>query len=358
MSTAILRVRSPIHVGGVDGLVTIEDFVHVGDRLHRISALALEAWLRENNLVSAYLAANESSSGVPFSLADFLCGAGVDVAGVLPLVTAYEVSARAGAPMGEVRPFLRDPSGLPYLPGSTIKGALRTGMLAEELRSNGALRRVLAHAAGQSRSSSRNAAREVERGAFARARYSRHAGTTQQLDLWRFVLVGDSPPIRAQDVAVLAVQVWNLRRDGSPYIKLSVYAECLLPGVEVRFPLRLDEPGLRAANLQGAKLAPEGIVGSAARWARSVWEDEAATLEGLGLTTRLAPFYGETPAGIRLGWGCGWHSLGVGRLVPDDLQRRLASRSAEGLPFPKTRKIAMVAPIGSMPLGWADLALT
>ena len=357
MSTGTICVRSPIHVGGSEGSVSAEEFAHLGERLYRISTLALETWLRDNNLVTAYLSAIESSVGTPFSLVDFLRTVGADVSDVLK-VAAYAIASPAGAAVAHLRPFCRDPDGLAYLPGSSIKGALRTGVLAQELQSRQELRRVLVHGAEHARGGSRTASREAERVAFARARYPGHLRTTpQNQDLWRFVRVGDSEPLRPEDVALLEVQVWNLRRDGSSYVKQRVYAECLLPGVEVRFPFRIDVGGVWAADIRGGWTTPAGIMSAAARWAQSVWRDEAAAMEGLGLTDTLASFYRGAPAGIRLGWGSGWHSLGVGRLLPENLQRQLASRSAEGLPFPKSRKVVVVGSIESMPLGWGDLAL-
>lgn len=358
MSSGRLRVRSPIHVGGAEGPVDAPELARLGGRLYRISTLALEEWLRKHSLVLAYLRACEASVGAPFSLLNFLRAQGADPSEVLPGIAAYEVACPPDASIPHLRPFCRDPEGLPYLPGSTIKGALRTAALADQVLSNEAVRRELVHSAEQARPSSRTAGQAAEREAFSRARYAAAGATPQQRDLWRFVHVGDSAPLKPEDVGVAAIQIWNLRQDGSPYIKLSVYAECLLPGAEVLFPLRVDERGLRDARAEDVWVTPEGILNAAARWAKMVWEDEAAALGRLGLPRQLGEFYRGSPAGVRLGWGSGWHSLGLGRLLPEAVQRQLAPRPAAGLPFPKTRRVAELGSEGPMPLGWGELELT
>ena len=358
MSLVTLKVRSPIHVGGPEGAVDTAELAVVGDQAYRVSTVGLEDWLHDHGLVPAYLRASEEAVGRPFSLPGFLRAQGMVPSEVLPTVAEYAVAVPADANIAHVRTFCRHPDGSPYLPGTTIKGAFRTAALARQLSAEAPLGEALVRAASQARPSDRWAARDVEREAFSRLRFPDHLRVTPlHRDLWRFVRVRDSVPIKPEHVAIMEVVVWSRRRDGTPYEKASLYAECLVPGTEVRFGLDVDQEALQRCRAAFSWATPEGLLDAAAEWARTVWAGETESLASLGHAAHLAGFYADTPAGIRLGWGSGWHSLGVGRLLPTGLQRRLAPRDQEGQPFPKTRKTAVIAVGNLLPLGWGDLSV-
>lgn len=352
MSLWCLRARSPLHVGAAGDVVDATEFARVGDRLHRLSLPAVEDMLRRRGLVAAYLRAVADASGPPFSVSRFLQAQGLQH--LLPELVAYAVDCPAEHPVASLRAFCRDPGGAPYIPGSTIKGALRTAVLADAVAGDPSLQAALESAATDARPSDRWAAQRLEGRTFQTARYpAGHRATDVHRDLWRFVTVGDSEPLDPEDVAVAEVQVWNLRADGSPYVKARLYVECLRPGAEARFGLRVDRPALAAAGAGGG-LSEEGLVAAARAWAARVWEGERPVWSGLPAEVR--DFYSQAPAGLRVAWGSGWQALGVGRLLPEPLQRHVAPRVREGLPYPKTRKLALLGDHGPLPLGWADLA--
>ncbi len=153
-------------------------------------------------------------------------------------ITRYTVSAAdaltAEGPLREIVAFQRDPQGRAYIPGSGVKGALRTAYLVGQILKEGA----------------------AQSGAFSEARYLNRLAYNERRredavnDLFRGVRVADSAPL-PDEAMILAGKV-DVTPDGAAH-SINLCRECLRPGEEVRFSLTLDQ-----SLLQG-RITAEGL---------------------------------------------------------------------------------------------------
>ncbi|HOV07184.1 MAG TPA: type III-A CRISPR-associated RAMP protein Csm5 [Anaerolineaceae bacterium] len=267
-----------------------------------------------------------------------------------------------------VQACIKDVYDRPYIPGSSLKGALRTALAWagwEEV--NPPLDRA---ALGRSRAW---AAQPLERKFF---------GGNPNEDLMRAVQVGDlmGPQNAGEGLILINAQVLTRRNAGSP-----VELEALRPNIEFHGEIHIDdslfssmaEPRLRFSNRRHwlDELLPRAQKHSLERAARLAdWFDQMEGCE------RIAGFYhqiAELPvakdwAVLQLGWGTGWDGMTFGtRLQGDkrlfeqivsDYRMVKTGRSAPrrvGDPFPRSKRVAMTVKQGieqpTAPLGWVKL---
>jgi CRISPR-associated protein Csm5 len=273
---------------------------------------------------------------------------------------------RSNAVGAQLKEQIKDPYDQPYLPGSSLKGALRTA--------------VAWHAWGERKLQPET--RQLGRSKKWAGQDYEHQllGKNPNHDLLRALHVSDSKPLTADQLMVINVRVLNRggKMDGAP-----VEMEAIRPDTAFRLTLKLDlalfsewarKGGL---NLSGrAWLEHLGtVVGG---HSQDLARREAAWFDQMSGTGQLAGFYKQL-AGfhssdrrflVSLGWGTGWTDktfgsrlLGDERFMEriiDDYRMTRGSRRA-GDPFPKSRR-AVVAVQKSRdgriqetpvsPLGW------
>jgi CRISPR-associated protein Csm5 len=161
---------------------------------------------------------------------------------------------------GEVRPFVRT-GGRPYLPGSSVKGALRTALLEHfATRRQPAVVRALGEAAAQERRPG-----ETGRRADALVRAAFDLGPKgPDNDPLRFVEVADAP-LPAGRTRIDLVENWKPRARGAPAAAVPMQVERLLSradGETVSFEvaIRVDPAAARAARALDPAKAPADAV--------------------------------------------------------------------------------------------------
>jgi CRISPR-associated protein Csm5 len=120
-----LRVLSPLHIGSRDGTLRATDFIVHEGKVHLINEDRFASFLAEHDAVEKFV---EACSHGRVQIEGFLEKLSVPVKSALKKITAMSI------PTGEARfqqfkPFIRDGSGQVYLPGSSLKGSLRTAIL-------------------------------------------------------------------------------------------------------------------------------------------------------------------------------------------------------------------------------------
>lgn len=139
---------------------------------------------------------------------------------------------REGTSLKEIDAFIRNSAGQAYIPGSSLKGALRTAILFEKIQALGRLPGI------------KNDPKQ-----FPEEPYLHTLGLTRQKEdavnsLMRGVSIADSAPIPNEDLTL--VQKVDLRQDGQKS-RPNLVRECVRPGREVAFFLTLDRSILRDA---------------------------------------------------------------------------------------------------------------
>ncbi len=276
---------------------------------------------------------------------------------------------RSSAKGAQLKEQIKDPYDRPYLPGSSLKGALRTAIAWYAW---GAARlRPEPHRLGRSR---QWAGQEYERILL---------GKNPNHDLLRALQVSDSAPVAPSALMVLNARVLNRggKMEGAP-----VEMEAIRPDTQFKLTIKLDNALFSDwARQGGLKLHGQdwllhlGDVVQAHSHDRI--QRELAWFKAMRGAERVAGFYqrlanvsgklGGRHFLIELGWGTGWESKTFGsRLESDErfMKRvindyRLArGRPKFGDPFPKSRRVAVAfrrdgigKPIEypAYPLGWA-----
>jgi len=261
--------------------------------------------------------------------------------------------------VAEVRAFLKDPWHRPYVPGSSLKGALRTAILWAIGRERGA--RISLDQLDRRREW---AARPIERAWL---------GRDPHRDLLRALRIGDGtplPPDEALRVVRAVVQV-------GPRQAVPLAVEALRPGVTFEALLTVDErlleAGEQALGWAGKGKYLRNLVVVARNFAldrirRELEWAEAHRLKGLqafyaDLHGRLSRMREAKAMAflLRVGWGGGWTHKTLGREFFDeatweDLLRRYIrprGKRRPGDPFPKSRRVVL-DPEGRplRPFGW------
>jgi CRISPR-associated protein Csm5 len=266
---------------------------------------------------------------------------------------------------GEVLALIRDADERPYIPGSSLKGAIRTALL-RCMASTGNTA-ALAEVATRY-----NGASHLEEGAFRAGVFPDREASGANRDLLRVVRVSDlyAPPRRPPTVAFVETQVRRVDRSGEPV--LSVWVEAVLRGAGFVGTIALDTRLLREwpANRAVKELFH--------RLPEVLREDGRATLRAMaewagenGPFARWAALAAQSQNWLfPLGWGTGWLAHTIGPLLPSDQRRALANRlnlgrgrAPQNVPFPRSYKVARV-PINDrvhdvpVPVGLVSLQFT
>jgi CRISPR-associated protein Csm5 len=374
---------SPVHVGTEERLGD-HDVLYLGGRLYRVDVERLLAELeREPQARDRYL--TNGLRGVEQWLRQ---------GDRLRRLALYESPVPRDRRRGEdVRPFLSDPLGRPYLPSTELKGAVRTA--------------VLWHLLGRHPNRTRLAAmvgKKERRGQPEDQRDRRYAGQWLEqtllgqdphTDALRLLRVSDTDPLPTRSLKVHPVLVAARHRDGlrlmersrrgdspssytdDPARAVATFCECLDSG-ELRTRVELDRYLLGKWDRDVSfvprwREACNAFSRDVAEAERTWWADaqNAAPPRLRPLAAALVDFYAQLlrrvaslPEGqvvLDLGWGGGWRTKTVAEqfgpsLLADVVRRYNLDRGSRSSVFPKTRKVAWLGADRYAPLGWILLA--
>lgn len=276
----------------------------------------------------------------------------------------------AGAPRASgtgavLREQIKDVYDRPYLPGSSLKGALRTALASTLWKQ-------------ANRSLNLNDLGFSSR--FAAQRYERELlGRSPNYDLLRALHVSDSQPVESNRLMVLNARVINrLGKQGSPVEMEAIRSDTIFH-LTMKVDLALfSEWAKRSGFSMPAESALMHLPGIVNARSRELAKREEQWFSAIPSAGAVASFYKQIasvnpPAGqmfLPLGWGTGWESKTFGpnliqnASVREALLRKynMARRKRNmGDPFPLSRRVAMkiqkspngaVQEIPALPLGW------
>lgn len=343
----ILEPLGPVHIGSGEILLKDWDFV-VHSNQGRPAGVRVIDIDRALEGMSDAEAAAISNGRIAAALSQ-------EAARAATRYTTTVTALPGGGEIRQVRQFMRDPQGRPYIPGSSLKGALRTALLV------GLLDAI----------DPRQRAADMERRAFSFT--SEQTASFPNRDMNRALRVSD---LTAESVIDGVLDVRTHRTAPAPGKTddntIPTWCEVVLPGCRFQGMATIETSGAwwgrMTVDQQAALQDPARLVRA---WAGMVldFEDErwgnrrppATQTFHANLRSRLER--GQTLA--VLGWGTGWHSKTVGaRLSPEQVgvlaqTRGLARRPGAGFPatFPVTRKLAATHE-GPVPMGWVRLSMT
>lgn len=282
---------------------------------------------------------------------------------------------------GEVREFIKDPFGKPYIPGSSLKGCLRTA-LAYTLVKCGALNMKLV----DDMLNDNRLRREWAFSKMSAALFCGDGKGDAKADVMKTLIIRDSPPLDfAQMGAMVYVRVMNDYRgkfDVKSGMPIRLEAIMATPkGVDMPFVINTrlmeldknDEKPLmqRAGNgktlplLQDSKAFEQALL----NFSRDLLAYESSfygsykqdAAEGTRFIQQLQQEQQQNNTlFLDLGFSTGWHSKTIGMVFDnrdlDDIRDKFRLGKGGVSVFPKTRKWAKTDN-GYLPLGWIKLEI-
>lgn len=289
--------------------------------------------------------------------------------------TSQDLAARsipcAQATTKPIREQIRTGSDVALLPGSSLKGALRTTVWGETLLDNSALAKER-----------RNLGNVDYRGGF---RWSdaplqkKFFGSDPNHDIFRLLQVGDAHFDRTEvfqtQIVNLAGKKWKLdKSEGTA----EAWVEALPPGetatCDIRFNEMLQKQAARqnTFNHNAPKLQLPALFALVNAFTKRLVGDEVSFWQKEEMPDSFEDFLdemkkilatveacGENECVLRVGWGSGFRSMTGdwhGAMNDDDydnLVNSLRSRKYEGLMFPKTTRFAGAG----VPMGFLKLTI-
>ncbi|MCI8284799.1 MAG: type III-A CRISPR-associated RAMP protein Csm5 [Firmicutes bacterium] len=149
-------------------------------------------------------------------------------------------------PNKEIQTFVKDAYGKPYIPGSSIKGMLRTILLAYEISINekklNSVKNEIAdninnRKAGSGRSFLKNETRKLEAEVFNKLERPDQKTADAVNDIMSQIRISDSKPLNAEDL-VLCQKV-DLNESGKE-ARMPMLRECIKSGIIAEFELTID----------------------------------------------------------------------------------------------------------------------
>lgn len=263
---------------------------------------------------------------------------------------------RSAATGAAIQAHIKDVFDRPYLPGSSVKGALRTLLLRHAYAERGEPLNMadLNHSRSW-------AAQGVERELL---------GRDPNHDLLRGLHVSDSAAVPAERLLLLHAQVFGRRAAGAPIDLECVRGDTVFTATLTIDDYLFDDPQAQRELRFGSRrewLAALPALAQVQTEARlkqeAAFYQARARSKAAGFYRQLTALTRQMPAGaflLQVGWGGGWDSKTLGYLVTDGERDSLAGRyrlrrGGSG-PFPGSRR-AIARGSGEQaepqaPLGW------
>jgi len=277
-----------------------------------------------------------------------------------------------GGQILQIKPHTKTAKWQPYIPGSSLKGAIRTG-IAWSMVDSGAVSVTLKKIGRYERDRNpRTAASQIEKEMF---------GDNPNKDLFRTLQIADTQPIDSESMHLYTAAVYSLQRRGGKEVFVSkgsnfrFFLEALPANTTLTATIRLEDYlfGVRQGGLYFDRKRDwvEKFPTHCNKFANDLIEGAIELYADTGLS-RVAEFYrkllrianqlDETrQCLIQVGWGTGWLGMTVGSALDDDVFLEVCERyrlGRDGWEFPKSCRLIEVGNQAEMPLGWVKLTLS
>lgn len=393
--TAHIEVLSPLHIGTGSYLLEEIDWVRHSDSIWVVNQDALlgAAFERAGQEARGDAAVAQAIAGM--TLSDLLRAGYLTDQDFSPNSRLFRYRLRGQPATHRIHEQVKDVRGRPYLPGSSLKGALRTvlavggrealgkdvvGPVIAELDRVQRLRKQGKTAQARREEAARPLEEEILAPGIPKEK-GREKPEPPHYDLLRALQVGDSEPVGPEHLTLVQVHVYPTAGRSGGQRGLIVDVEALRPGTVLRMPVKVvgylftpqAEERLHFGDRRGWLTAFPEWARAQAR-ARIAAETEyfqkhacAPAVAFYTRLARLAESLGEDEFLLQIAWGGGWLSKTFGRPLQADPvaferivreYRMTRERNRRpGAPFPRTRRLALERGQPALPLGWVKVHL-
>lgn len=205
---------------------------------------------------------------------------------------------------------VKTPDGVPYIPGSTLKGAIRSAILFHDIRQHPEAylpfwNRIKAAMEAGNRRQMRDLAQNIERQAFTRLKQQKNRPDDALQSVMKGLAVSDAMLVgHERDTVILQkYDVSSIRREGLKGHPLALFRECIPAGRKFRFSMTLDKDIARLIGIT--------FLDDVWQWVRDYLAFGLAQEKGVFGHEYKGEFEESKLADIRLGGGTGFLSKTV-----------------------------------------------
>lgn len=205
---------------------------------------------------------------------------------------------------------VKTPNGVPYIPGSTLKGAIRSAILFHDIRQHPEAylpfwNRIKAAMEAGNRRQMRDLAQNIERQAFTRLKQQKNRPDDALQSVMKGLAVSDAMLVgHERDTVILQkYDVSSIRREGLKGHPLALFRECIPAGRKFRFSMTLDKDIARLIGITS--------LDDVWQWVRDYLAFGLAQEKGVFGHEYKGEFEESKLADIRLGGGTGFLSKTV-----------------------------------------------
>lgn len=379
---ASLKTLSPVHVGSGEKINPLS-YLCVGGEVFVLSDEALR--LLPSGMLDRFVSWVTSTEPRDRSWYAFASTVGGRWSpNVLATRAKYRASDMAGGQLRRDIETVIKTCDMPYIPGSEIKGAIRTALIHWQLNHNASVYAEFKKRLGALRSHGRGDRERLRKEARKAAdwledRVFRGGKSDVKRDVMKFLQVSDSSPVPPEkSLAVLAINVVGMSR------RVPIFQEALRPEISLEIPqikMTAIREDLRSIGVDGACMWPleriENLFQCCHEFSSRLLKEEADYFAQLAARSaefswvyrhlqEIAKINSPNSPVLRLGKNEGFLSLSVAVAVKDkdpDLYNEVIVPSTKGRyyqsGFPKTRRLARLAGAAHtlQTLGWCKLAV-
>jgi len=273
----------------------------------------------------------------------------------------------------EILSFIKNAYLEPYIPGSSIKGAIRTALLCYIIKNEkrvAYIKQKLLEKINEYRQRDLKPKKtKTKIGKVVEETIYAGKERDAKYDLLKAIKLSDSPRIGNESTAIYNIKVHKSNR----LKDVKIFAQCVKPQTKTEIWTIKDDYFIQNKDKLGFKYSEylEKIADACNEFAKRYREHELKFYQD-SYSHEVKEFYeklkipdGKDEFLIHLGWGSGWLGMTIGLLLKDDknllteiLDYYELDKYRLGVDFPKSRKVVCDAEgTPKMPLGWAKVKI-
>lgn len=362
-----IEVISPVHVGSGGTISPIE--YAIADKFYRADMDGL--FKNERFNTDRFIEGTKVGALYLGRFAPELAKEHVRYALNISESTRTSLQGLIGSRSSEVREFIKTKDEV-YIPGSSVKGAIRTAILWWVLKNNpDKFYRVKHHLEDLVRSRDRvdkkRVADKIEKEVF---------GRDPTHDLLKALQVSDTVSIPPEKLKIEEARTLTTTPHGHNWKGFSTFVEALKCDTKLNFGMKIDEflfegDAARELHFESKEKLLREIPKICNEFADDLIKNELVFFKQYNTPRELdnvLDFYEharEIKGGdfflLHLAWGSGWSGMTVGRLLDphllSDLRKKFGLGKHRVPEFPKTRRLVLEDGKPKYPLGWVKLGV-
>jgi len=373
-----LQVDTPLHISNRSFFVEPFEYLKVKNCVYLLSENKFSKFLANKNLVNKFVAWIMEKEKP--SIIEFLKKYIGNVDENLALSISYsKIELKTDSPFKQFKPQIRDAFGIPFIPGSSIKGAFRTALLYRILKHikhenpevfRKKLLDKIAQVLRKNQISKKEPFKEIINFWLQNFRLN---GQTKDshTDYLRILKIRDANPLFQQPTSLFEVQIFSWDGEKFSPKERPLFVEALPEGNIYELELLLDRTLLSHFQKNIPPEIPfdiypktiEEFLAAVQEFFKDLWEYESKVFTNRSeyekevFTNGSINYYAESYPGkmFRVGWGGGLLSTTIFMLLPEELRQEIRNRLRHNrgkIMAPKSRRLVKIKENNFLPLGW------